>query len=502
MIDKELEAQILRLYAVEKWPVGTICRQLGVHHQSVERVLAQAGLRQDDRVVRSSLDAWLPLIEDTLRKYPGLCASRLYQMAVERGHRGSPDHFRHYVSRHRPRRSAEAFARLRTLPGEQGQVDWGHFGVVKVGRALRRLVAFVLVLSFSRRIFLRFGFDQGMAGFLDGHQRAFEHFGGVTRVLLYDNLKSAVLERVGDAIRMHPTMLSFAMHHGFEARPVAVARGNEKGRVERSIRYVRTNFFGARQWKDLDDLNAQALAWCDEVAAARPWPEDRTRTVQQAIEQETPLLLPLPADRYPVAERREVHVGKTPYVRFDLNDYSVPHDLVQRTVVVFATPGEVRVVDGDKVVATHARSYDKHATVENPQHIAALIAHKRKARHHRAQDRLIEAVPQVRELLTLLAVRGDALGSAVGYLVKLHDRYGPADFAQAIAQALAANTPHPNNVRLLLERIRHQRGLPEPIVVPLVTAPHLQGLHVRPHELHTYDRLGAVTPPAKEPIDA
>ena len=81
-----------------------------------------------------------------------------------------------------------------------------------------------------------------MDSFLRGHVLAFAAFGGVARVLLYDNLKSAVLERVGDAIRFHPDLLAFAAAHRYEPRPVAVARGNEKGRVERSIRYIRDNF--------------------------------------------------------------------------------------------------------------------------------------------------------------------------------------------------------------------------------------------------------------------
>jgi len=359
-------------------------------------------------------------------------------------------------------------------------------------------VAFVLVLSYSRRIFLRFGFDQGMAGFLDGHQRAFEHFGGVPRVLLYDNLKSAVLERFGDAIRMHPTMLAFSVHHGYEARPVAVARGNEKGRVERSIRYVRTNFFGARKWANLEDLNAQALHWCDEIAAARPWPEDKSRKVQDAILEETPHLLALPQDRFPAADRREVHSGKTPYIRYDLNDYSVPHTHVQRTLTVFATPHEVRVLDGQAVVAEHGRSYDKGTTVENPKHIAGLMEHKMDARKHRAQDRLIAAVPQVREILVRLAERGDPLGNSVQHLCKLLDRFGLADFTAAVDRALAANSPHPNSIRMFVERIRLARGLADAPAVPVVTAPHLVRLQVRPHNLNTYDRLTAVAPPKKE----
>ena len=107
-------------------------------------------------------------------------------------------------------------------------------------------MAFVMVLSHSRQIFLRFFPDARMENFLRGHVAAFTAWGGVPRVLLYDNLKSAVLERRGDAIRFHPTLLGFAGQYRYEPRPVAVARGNEKGRVERAIRYVRDAFFAAR----------------------------------------------------------------------------------------------------------------------------------------------------------------------------------------------------------------------------------------------------------------
>ena len=145
-------------------------------------------------------------------------------------------------------------------------------------------MAFVMVLSYSRHIFLRFFLDARMDSFLRGHTEAFAAHGGCARVLLYDNLKSAVLERVGDAIRFNPELLKFAAHHCFEPRPVAVARGNEKGRVERSIRYIREAFFAAREFNDLDDLNAQARTWCDGLASDRRWPEDASLSVREAFE--------------------------------------------------------------------------------------------------------------------------------------------------------------------------------------------------------------------------
>ena len=179
-------------------------------------------------------------------------------------------------------------------------------------------MGFVMVLSFSRRIFLRFYLNAAMSNFLRGHIDAFEAWQGVPRELWYDNLKSVVLERRGDAIRFNPQFLDFAGHYRFLAQPVAIARGNEKGRVERAIRYARDSFFAARSWRDIDDLNAQAQAWCDGIAAERPWPEDHSISVREAFERERSSLIALPGDRFPADERVEATIGKTPYVRFDL----------------------------------------------------------------------------------------------------------------------------------------------------------------------------------------
>lgn len=491
MISKHLEAKIKRLHYSDLLPCGTIARNLGLHHSTVERVLREAGAADSLRPPRPrKIDPYTGFIVEKLKDHPDLRASRLYAMVKERGYDGQPDHFRSLVAGLRPRRPSEAYLRLRTLPGEQAQVDWGHFGSVLIGRAVRKLYAFVLVLAWSRWIFLRFGYDIGMAGFVRGHVEAFEFFGGVPRVLLYDNLKSAVLERMGDAVHFNPALLELSGHYRYEPRPVAVARGNEKGRVERAIRYIRDNFFAGRQFTDLDDLNAQADAWCRGAAADRRCPEDTTLTVKAAFELEKPQLAALPANPFPVEERKEVVVGKTPYIRFDLNDYSVPHDLTRRTVTVLATTSQVRVLDGMTVVATHARTYDKGKQVENPEHLQRLVEQKQGARLHRSQDRVLTAVPKSAELLNHLAERGGNLGSAVSALGRLLDHYGAADVDRAVAEALAQDVPHVGAVRQILERRQHERGLPPPIAVMLpADKPELRDLHVRPHDLARYDQL-------------
>lgn len=502
MMTREQEVEILRLHFAEGWPVGTISTQLGVHHEAVERVLARALQPPSSEPVASSRQwaPFLPFVRLTLERYPTLTASRLFHMVRARGYQGrSEGHFRRLVAQVRPRPSAEAFLRLSTLPGEQAQVDWAHCGRLQVGRATRFLMAFVMVLSWSRRIFVRFYLDARMASFLTGHVEAFELFGGTPRIVLYDNLKSAVLERMGDAIRFHPTLLNLAAHHRYEPRPVAVARGNEKGRVERAIRYLRDAFLAGREIRDLDTLNAEATAWTAYEADLRRCPGQRDLTVAQAFEVERVRLLPLPDDTFPVAEPIPGRVGKTPYTRFDGNDYSVPHDHVRRPVTLWIDTRRVRVMDGALVVAEHARSYDKGQTIETPEHVAALVKEKRAAARHRAQDRLRNAVPRVIELLAAMAERGQNMGAATAQLLRLLDLYGQQALGVAVEEAMARGVPHPNAVRHALERRHHDDGQPLPVVeIRVPDRARHANLDVKPHALESYDRLIDATDNSKK----
>jgi hypothetical protein len=349
-----------------------------------------------------------------------------------------------------------------------------------------------MVLSFSRHIFLHFFLDARMENFLRGHLGAFAAWNGIPRVILYDNLRSAVLERHGDAIRFHPTLLDFAGHYRYEPRPVAVARGNEKGRVERAIRFVRDSFFAARKFVGLDDLNAQADAWCRGLAADRRCPEDQTRSVGEVFAEEAPRLLLLPDNPYPVVEQVAVKVGKTPYVRFDQNDYSVPHTHVQRALTVLADADRLRIVEGQQIVATHPRSYDKGEQIENQAHVQALVAWKREAHRHRATDRLAQAAPASRTLLVRAAERGHNLGNITATLIQLLERYGASQLDAAIIEALDRDVPHPNAVRLALERRRDDRRQDPPVAITLPAHVRARDKAVQPHSLETYDQLKTV----------
>ncbi|MCC6649355.1 MAG: IS21 family transposase [Polyangiaceae bacterium] len=202
MIDQEFRSRIRRPFFAEHWKLGTIAAELGVHRDTVERAVETASfVNVAYRARASSLDPYKDFIRAKLEEYPRLRSTRLLEMIQLRGYQGTVFPLRRYVRTARPV-SREAFFRLSALPGEQGQVDWGHFGTVQIGNTRRPLSCFVMVLSHSRAIFARYVLDQTIESFMRCHEAAFEAFGGVTRALLYDNLKSVVLERDGDISRM------------------------------------------------------------------------------------------------------------------------------------------------------------------------------------------------------------------------------------------------------------------------------------------------------------
>jgi transposase len=370
MISPELRARIRRLFFAEHWKMGTIAAELGVHRDTV--ALAIEPERFTNVAFRASvalLDPYKDFVRATLEQPPRLRATRLLQMIQGRGYAGSVWPLRHFVRDVRPGGSHEAFFRLSMLPGEQGQVDWGSFGSITLGKSRRWLSCFVMALSFSRALYARFVLDQTLESFLRCHHAAFVAFQGIPRGLLYDNLKSVVLERVGDVIRFNPRFLEFAGHYHFAPRPVARARGNEKGRVERAIRYLRDSFFAARTFHSLDDLNAQLDDWIERVADARLVPGDPDkRTVAAALAEERPRLLPLPLHPFDCDAFHTLRSGKTPYLRFDGNDYSIPPALVRKPLRLVASDRLVRVLDGEEEVASHERSWERGRQIEDSSH--------------------------------------------------------------------------------------------------------------------------------------
>lgn len=490
MITPEQHAEIRRLYYGEHWKVGTIAAALGVHHETV-----RAAIANDTQGVRrgacraTQLDPYLSFIRDTLAQYPRLRATRLFEMVRARGYPGSVTQLRRVVHTLRPAATPTVYRRLTTLMAEEAQVDWGAFGSIRIGHGVRPLSGFVMVLSYSRAMFALFTLDQTLESFLRGHVEAFGAFAGVARTLVYDNLRSAVLERAGTAIRFHPRLLELAGHYHFAPRPCTPYRANEKGKIERQIAYLRQAFFAARTFVDVDDLNVQFLRWRDEVAHQRPHPEHRDQTVAQVLTQEQPRLLPLPAHPIETDVMRTVTSGKTPYVRFDRNSYSIPHTHVRRPLTLLASATTVRVIAGAEELARHIRSFDTGQVIEQAAHVAGLVAATRQDNPSSARDRLRLAVPAAATLLERLAARGESLRVHTARLLALLDDYGPQELGAAIARALERDALGAGAIAHILETRRRQRGLKPPIPIVLPDRPGVRDLDVTPHRLETYDEL-------------
>jgi transposase len=485
MIPPETAAEIRRLFYAEHWKVGTIAAALNLHADTVKHAL-QAAVPVAPKPRPRVLEPYADFLRETLQRHPRLRATRLLEMLRDRGFTGSIHQLRRGVKELRPV-TREAFFRLTMLPGEQAQVDWASFGWVQVGRARRRLSCFVMTLSYSRAFYLEFFFDQRLENFLQAHVNAFAFFGGAPRQVLYDNLKSAVLARHGDLIRFQPRLLELCGHYHFAALPCQPRRGNEKGRVERAIRYVRESFFAAREFVSLPRLNQQAWDWRDRVTLARPWPGDDARRVGEIFAAERPRLLPLPAHPFDIDLVQTIRSGKTIYVRFDLNDYSIPHTYVSRTLTLIASATQVRLLDGLTEIARHVRSYDRHQRVDDPAHLAALLEQKRKATGATASGRLAHAVPDIAAFLDAAFQRGESPARQTTQLLLLLDDYGAAALAEAVREALAQNTPRATSVAFMLSR--RGRSARRPLPVDLSRAPPLADLSIPTHNLEAYDQL-------------
>lgn len=248
---------------------------------------------------------------------------------------------------------------------------------------------------------------------------------------------------------------------------------------------MRDSFWAGRVFTTLAECNRQALLWRDQVAHQRRWPGGDHRTVADVFAEEQSRLLSPALHSFPTDRIETVCSRKTIYVRFDLNDYSIPPEAVGRQLTLLASPTSVRILDGSVEVARHVRSYDRHQPVLDPAHQEAVLKRKRKAFHSTPAGRLEQAVPESKTLLDQAFAQGESAGHQTAHLMKLLDQYGAAAFRRAIAEALQRNTPRASSVAFLLRR---QPRSPLP-AVDLSRHPQAQSLDVRPHDLETYDEL-------------
>jgi hypothetical protein len=352
-----------------------------------------------------------------------------------------------------------------------------------------------------RAVYARFTLDQQLESFLRCHVHGFAAFGGVPREILYDNLKSVVLERRGEHILFQPQLLEMAGHYHFAPKPCAPYRGNEKGKVERTIQYLRHSFFAARRFTSIEDLNQQLQDWIKRVAHARRVPgSTETETVAEALLRERERLMPLPEHVFECDQVRAVCSGKQPYIRFDSNDYSIPHEWVRKPLTLSASETVVRLLDPcGSVIATHERCYDKGRAIENPEHIRKLVEQKGEVRSQRkGRDHFRSACTKADEFIEALCRRGMPMSSQTARLEKLLDRYGAVEMNLALNEALSRGAISADSVVHILEQRARARNEKPALKVTLPDDPRVRDLHVRSHDLKNYDELIENNVPKKE----
>jgi hypothetical protein len=241
----------------------------------------------------------------------------------------------------------------------------------------------------------------------------------------------------------------------------------------------------------LEDFNRQALEWRDREAHARAWPGDDRRKVHEAFAEESTRLLSLPAHRFDSDVLIPLNPGKTIYVRFDLNDYSIPPDALDRrnSLMLAASESTIRILDGDKEVARHRRSYDRGQQILDPAHQEELLKEKRKALGSTRGSRLSQAVPESEALLDAAFARGESASRQTTELLNLLDLYGARELRAAICEALERKTPRASSVEFILNQRRRLNKRRTPPPVDLSRRPELESFSVTPHNLETYDDL-------------
>jgi len=483
MISEQIQGQIRRLYMVEGWRPATIARQLGVHRATVRKVLHRSGEKVPyghPKKRPKMIDGYAETLKTILDKYPDLAASILFKLIRKRGCRGISDgHFRRIVADYRSPKSKKAYLSIETHPAEEAQADWAHFGSIQTGNGKRNIYAFLVTLSYSRKIFLRFFHSMSMALFLQGFVEAFRAFNGVTRRMVIDNCKTGVLEHIDSIVRFHPDFLALAAHYNFEPIAARVRTPTDKGKIERTVRYVRTNFGFEMQNKSLEELNRAAREWCHEEALIRPCPGYRQIKVEDAFIREQELLIKLPAEEFICMERRECTVPKQIFMRFDRNFYSVPREIVGQPVTIFATENRVSVQHRGKEVCSHARSWDTGVKVENPEHLSKLREENKRAKKGSMLSTLTSIFPAMKSFITNDAIAGVNIGSMVANIAQLRSSVGDDTLGKAIRKAA-------EHQRYLFSDIKREIDI---IQLEKKEAPPSPGMLVLPP--------GAITPPLK-----
>ena len=484
MINYETFCRLRQLHEVQGLKSSQIAAALHLDLKTVEKWIDQPTYQPRQGTQRpSKLDAFKGQIAALLERHP-YTAQQLLQQLRAQGYAGGYSILKEFVRQVRPVRKP-AYLMLEFAPGECAQVDWGSFGSVAVGSTRRRLSFFVMVLCYSRLLYVEFTLSESMEQFLACHRHAFEFFGGVTEKVMIDNLKVGVLRHpLGEPALFHPRYLDLAAHYGFQPVACQVRKANEKGRVESGVGYVKKNFLNGLDIPSFAPVNPAARQWLDTIANVRVHGETHRQPID-LFAQEKPRLKPLPVMPYDGAVVRPIGANGCCHVLYDTNRYSVPHRYASQKLTLKLYPEQLLLFHQDQLIATHVRSYDRRQKVSHPDHLKELVPQRQQARHQTLLVRFLalgaHAEPYVRQLeAKCLNPRPH-----IQKIVALSEIYGPEKVGRALQDALTFEAYGCEYIANLLEQ--RQRPSTPPAALHLTRRQDLLEVELPPADLTPYE---------------
>ncbi len=483
MINYELFCKIKSLK--DKGLSGSkIAEELGLDQRTVNKWFETNQFNKRKSSPRKSkLDPFKHDILRMLETHP-FSATQVYQSINETGFEGGYTIVKEYVRKVRPRRTP-AFLKLDFLPGECAQVDWGSYGSVNVGGDRRRLSFFVMVLCYSRMMYLEFTVSQTMEHFLACHQNSFNFFGGIPRKIMVDNLKSAVLKRiVGKAPVFNPKYLDFAKHAGFTITPCNPGKGNEKGRVENGVGYVKKNFLAGLDIPDFCVINTAAGNWRDSIANIRIHGETRKKP-DELFQEEKTQLQPLPSHPYDIANITQLRASSQFRITLETNRYSVPAEYAGANLILKSYPDRLCVYSAEKLIARHNRSYDRNQDFENPEHPKELLNQRKKAKDRKILMRFLTLSPKALDYYRELENRRMNVKHHIRQIVALSEIYSADEVERAFEDAFTFHAFSCEYIANILEQ--RNRFMPEPGALHLTRSQDLLNLTIEKPDLSIYN---------------
>jgi len=487
-MDTQIWAEIRRLKEVDRLSEREIARRLLISRGKVRRALGCLPSQRPTRTQGSKLASFKPTVEDILTQYPRLSGVRVFEKLKAVGYLGGLSTVRNYVMKLRGQKR-EAFVRYETAPGEEAQVDWGYFGTFPFEGGCRKLYFFVMVLGYSRKLYVEFTTSQSLAVFLLCHVNAFKYFGGITKNIRYDNLKSVVISRYLKHIRFNRQFLEFAGYYLFAPQVCNVARGNEKGKVESGVGYVKKNFLAGRLFMDFANLENQLRDWLKQVnlrqhGTTKQVPEERFK-----VEQEH--LLALPAKDYDTTLPLAIKAYHDCFVRFDSNYYSVPAKYILLPLTLRADKYQLKLFYQQVLIAVHQRCYGNNQRIEDPRHFKELLQIKKAAQASKLRDRFLSLSPCCAQYFDGLANLDKDFKAEIKTIMQQVDIYGQFEVIPAIEQALQHQAFGSIYVKNIIAQNRAKRTEKTILPLKLSHCPELEDLEVEPKSLAIYDQLFA-----------